>query len=432
MSKNLSKVEIEAAAFFSAASQSAAQSDVQAKSILSKGAFKATNGIIFALSPETRRAERELAKACVKSLGPKTGDEKEVTEFAWDHLCHYLKSGAPFDSAQCAKGFARELKKFSTVRFGYVLPNYLVKLERGVADLKIGPVRLTGAKKVVSEINSKRKPGKKKNWKISAGSQFEINWGKRVEIRLAASCWVVDVGAAARNVHEEATWLIDVATSLIRLALDHQKNPFFPNIGDLEQRSTKKPVGDSQSVLLRETGITYGGFSAVHFYAVTRLHAIELRSPVWREKIKDIFEPTDGSVGQRLAQGLGWLSRARCATDRSERFLFFFTALEALLSLDDKTAPVVQTIARHAAVILTNDANGRLEVATHLKQLYAHRSALVHAGQRTVSNSDVVEIQAISESIFRKVLHKVDLKQLAKVFHKELGDASYGLPWSHP
>jgi hypothetical protein len=43
-----------------------------------------------------------------------------------------------------------------------------------------------------------------------------------------------------------------------------------------------------------------------------------------------------------VGQGLGWLSRGRQAESRTERFLFFFTALEALLSSDDKGDPVTQ------------------------------------------------------------------------------------------
>ena len=55
------------------------------------------------------------------------------------------------------------------------------------------------------------------------------------------------------------------------------------------------------------------------------------------------------------------MTRGRQARDRSERLLFFFTAIEALLSGDDKTAPVTQTIARRAATILVDDPTHRLD-----------------------------------------------------------------------
>ena len=50
----------------------------------------------------------------------------------------------------------------------------------------------------------------------------------------------------------------------------------------------------------------------------------------------------------------GWMTRGRHAEDRAERFLFFYTAIETLVSTTDKSAPVIQTIARNAASIITD------------------------------------------------------------------------------
>jgi hypothetical protein len=142
-------------------------------------------------------------------------------------------------------------------------------------------------------------------------------------------------------------------------------------------------------------------------------------------KADNIFAPAKGSLAERLGQGLGWLTRGRQAEDRAERFLYFFTAIEALLSSDDKTAPVTQTIARHGAVLLTDENEVRLKIAKLFKSLYNSRSALVHAGNGSIlwSSADA------AQSMFAIVLEKVDLKIKHTTFCEDLAAPSYGLPW---
>ena len=142
-----------------------------------------------------------------------------------------------------------------------------------------------------------------------------------------------------------------------------------------------------------------------------------------------VFDPPEKSLAERFSQGLGWLTRGRQAKDRAERLLYFFTAIESLLSNDDKTAPVVQNIARQAAVILTNDAPVRAAVASDLKKLYALRSALVHTGSRAVLSTNANDAEILAELLFSRVLSEIDLKQSHAKFIEGLSKASYGQPW---
>jgi hypothetical protein len=115
--------------------------------------------------------------------------------------------------------------------------------------------------------------------------------------------------------------------------------------------------------------------------------------------------------------------------NRAERFLYFFTAVEAIVSSTDKTAPIVQTICRYAATILQVRAEDRSALAKRLASLYEDRSALVHRGKRQVSQSAVDELQNIAEHLYKTVLERGDLGQQINLFHSSLGEASYGLPW---
>lgn len=157
------------------------------------------------------------------------------------------------------------------------------------------------------------------------------------------------------------------------------------------------------------------------------IHAILMTDPC--KKYMTIFNAEKGSVGARVAQGLGWMSRGRQTPDRSERLLYFFTAMEALLTNDDKSAPVTQTIARHASVILAKTPGERIKIANEIKKLYGARSSLIHAGKRTVTRRDANMIQSIVESTYLHVMSNVDPLTKFEVLNTALAIASYGGPW---
>lgn len=123
------------------------------------------------------------------------------------------------------------------------------------------------------------------------------------------------------------------------------------------------------------------------------------------------------------------MTRGRQVSDRSERLLAFFTALEALLSSDDKSAPVTQTISRHVSVIYTQDIKTRLAVYNQIKWLYSIRSAVVHAGKREVLWQDVNNLQNYAEAVYWTVLNRCDLSMTQDRFAQSLADASHGMRW---
>jgi Apea-like HEPN len=122
----------------------------------------------------------------------------------------------------------------------------------------------------------------------------------------------------------------------------------------------------------------------------------------------------------------------RQSADRAERLLYNFTAIEALLSSNDKTAPVPQTIARHAAAILTDDAVARANTAQHIRELYELRSRVVHTGSRPVAWTQAKQAQNLAEHLFSRVLHRAKLSIKYTDFAEQLSVASYGSPWPQP
>jgi len=219
-----------------------------------------------------------------------------------------------------------------------------------------------------------------------------------------------------------------LAVSFLRLHYKHE-GPLFPAYGDVEPHPLRQSPIENVGVKFRGSTVSLGGAKVPPAYEVDQeIEAITLDA-TFRAKADLIFDPLPKSLAERVSQGLGWLTRGRQSEDRAERLLYFFTAIEALLSSDDKSAPVVQTIARHAAVVLSDDIVERIEVSGQLGKLYALRSALVHAGNRSVLWNSANLTQYLAERMFRCVLQKADLRSPHASFNEELKRASYGSPW---
>jgi hypothetical protein len=80
-------------------------------------------------------------------------------------------------------------------------------------------------------------------------------------------------------------------------------------------------------------------------------------------------------------------------------------------------------------VLLSNDNAERAIFARDIKKLYELRSALVHAGTRSIHWSAANGAQMIAEALFWAVLENADLKRGHDDFCTELAEASYGAPW---
>jgi hypothetical protein len=266
-----------------------------------------------------------------------------------------------------------------------------------------------------------REPGSGSPRKI-AGAVLELEFPK--------FCWRVKVNALHGAVAEEALWLVNITMSLVRL--------FYPRpdgavpLGGFtarENHPTLRIEPQQASITLGTTETSLKGSHSGVQYAIgdaAKEHFDKIGLKIIAETI---YNASPKTVAERLGQGLGWLSRGRQAESRSERFLYFFTSLEALLSSDDKGTPISQTISRHAAVIMFNDAHQRALLAKELQTLYGLRSSLVHTGKRNISTAEAARSQELLESLYLAVLQKVKVTDKFETFARGLAEASYGLPW---
>jgi Apea-like HEPN len=382
------------------------------------------DGGIVELTDQVTEALEVFVDRAAKLLGSAAAHEKTIRKTALSQAQVSLANCTPLDAA--AKALIDVVFDQGSTTYDYLAPNKLLLLHDDVKELTIGRVRAMRT----SDFNSQRQTEyPNSRLKIEPGEGFSVHRStSSTTVTMNPVCWIVNVDSILDNVEEESKWLIDVAVSLLRLS--HQPwNAHFPQTGYVEPHPTRGALWQTDGVVIRGKQALAGGSQVPPWYEIDAKVVATVSDKDFIAKADNIFAPAKGSLAERLGQGLGWLTRGRQAEDRAERFLYFFTAIEALLSSDDKTAPVTQTIARHGAVLLTDENEVRLKIAKFFKLLYNSRSALVHAGNGSILWSSADAAQRLAESMFAIVLEKVDLKIKHATFCEDLATSSYGLPW---
>ena len=132
------------------------------------------------------------------------------------------------------------------------------------------------------------------------------------------------------------------------------------------------------------------------------------------------------TIAAALSDSFYWQSKARQSINRAERVLFFFTALEAIVSRRDTTTPVSETVARSTASLMSTEHAARSEISAELKKMYASRSKIVHQGMASTYASVGSRLQEIVEIITKRVIKEADLGKPLNSFHEHLTEASFG------
>jgi Apea-like HEPN len=413
-------------AFIQAFNDAVASSNEEASRIFKGRGWLGFEGGIVEFTTDLTNALAKLVARAARLLGPKGGNENAIRELALKEAQKSFVENVESDAA-CARLIDLIFEE-GNAQFEFLVPNYLFVFEGKVRSIEIGPVRAALTSDLATELHG-RSPNNRINVTPGAGFSLQYVGSPPVaHIEMHPRAWLVSVGATKDNVEEEAKWLIDVAVSFLRL---HYKSEGarFPRYGDVEPHPMRPKNVDNVGVKLGPSATFVGGASVPHAYEITAEVQAITAVPEFQSKAKRIFNPPDKSVAARISQGLGWLTRGRQAEDRAERLLYFFTAIESLLSNDDKAAPIVQTVARHAAVLLTDNVKDRVGLSTEIKKLYTLRSALVHSGNRGVLWNAANMTQHLAEAMFTRVLDVANLSASHTKFCDELATASFGLPW---
>lgn len=386
---------------------------------LESGLTVGPSGIVE-ITRDLATAQRSLRERLVKLLGSKFGHEKAIDQTLLMQAHNNVVRRVSIDAA--AEALIEAVFEQALTSFEYVAPNRIFRFAPDLKDIRIGRVRAMATRDLQIERQTAYPNG---SATLVPDDEFRLHIAAdgAIEVRIFPVCWIVDVDAVAQNVEEEGKWLIDVAISLLRLSHTDWRE-HVPEAGDVEPHPIRTTRLDDEGVMFQESTVLSGRSRVPGWYLIDESVYAVASSADFKAKATALFSPVKDTLAEHVSQGLGWLTRGRQSADRSERMLYFFTAIEALLSSTDKTAPVVQTIARHGAVLLSNDDSERATYASKLKHLYGQRSALVHNGQRGVDWAAADATQKIAENLFYVVLQTADLNAKHESFSYELAAAS--------
>jgi len=410
--------------FFSLAEADVQPNETAGEHIIFEPGGRFVHGVWFIETKATKTAGSDAINRLTHIMGPVFSDEEENYALIWKIAAERSKSPITMSVGDAiGKVFADLIKNVVKPRT-FINQNCAVAFRDSINDLRIGPVRAVKRAILETELSVKEIESEYLSTIYATPYGDEIISDERIKPDLL---WEISITASIKNIMEQAVWMIDVALGFIRIAEIQQPHyhPYFsscPEANPFWNRSHR-----AYGVLLEEGCRHFLSDNVDTIWIDAGIHATLMTDPCM--KYMAIFNAKKGSVGARIAQGLGWMTRGRQASDRSQRLLYFFTAMESLLTSSDKAAPVIQTIARHASVILAKTPETRIEIANKIKKLYGARSSLVHAGERTVTRYDADLIQSIVESIYLSVMSKVDPMMNFDELNTALATASYGGPW---
>lgn len=388
---------------------------------------------IIARSKDMDISSSRFAKLVTKMMGARQGDERELVELIQEEAHDALiANNTP---QQYQKAVVQHIANNLAQEFELFLPNPICSMSEQMKPIKIGTVRILTLGEVEKETQKIIQRMANPNPNLSflfdqndATIQLE-NEGMRVVLPSAPIMWAIEAVASKTHLREEALWQIGVAISLMRLRSANWDSR-IPGDDEIEPNPTSRDQFFGANALTRIGGnLSAGGSTLPSQYDINAKVAADMRRKSNQNLFDNIFGHRTDTIGERTYNALGWLAKGRQAHDRSERLLYFFTAIETILTRADKHSPVVDTISRHGAVAIARTIKDRPRVAQRFKYLYDFRSATVHRGARYASALTVKEAHFLAHLLVAVVLRKCDMAQSHSTFCNNLAKSSYGTKW---
>lgn len=428
---SVKNIKNDLASFFLRSSRSVCRSDADVSRAM-KDAFslnsynRMAQGVVFEIDDKLNDIADGIVQFICKAMGTLAGDEDYVSKALWAQAAEMHNSN--MEVTKTVDTFLSSLENNLNTTRRYIADNCVLLLGPLVNRFDVGPVGVVSGEFIAKEL---RETSSGRLWNIEVGKPgWNVASSSKPTVGIGTNNWDIKVVAAQAHLAEEAGWLAGVAISLLRLTVGWTLGSFVPRTGQVEPHAFQHLANDRTAITATESGMSIGGRSRAAEYQISPETAALCAESTFKAMTGKVFTPLKNSVGERIRQSLGWQARGRQSEDRAERMLYFFTALEAMLSGRDEGAPVVQTIARNAASVLTDSPDQRARNAKLIRDLYKRRSALVHSGSREVTRRQANTIERVTENVCWCIMDRVDLAQPVDTFQAALHDASYGTAWT--
>jgi len=385
---------------------------------------------IVQFTEEFLTTQRQFTSLAAKMLKARSAHEKTIRNLCQKAAQDYVivrsaaEQESPGDLESAARGLVDKVLAEAGKEYTHIAPNFLIR-HGAPTVMALGPVRSMPTELLGANTTLTKNP----RISLSVGeSPAVVADDDSIPITMPNTVWVVEVPATKENVQAEAIWLIDIAVGLMRLSAAGWQG-LYPRVGDVEAYPTYPTLPVRPAVIMEGERVYVQYGTAPGWYEISPEIAEALNAPKVQCRASRLFDPISKSLAQRVAQGLGWMTRGRQSRDRAERLLAFFTALESLLTPNQENAPVTDTISRHVSIILTDNISKRAAAYQNTKRLYGLRSRVVHSGGREVLWQDVNMLQIYVERVFSNVIEQCDINMSHENFARSLITASHGLKW---
>ena len=346
---------------------------------------------------------------------------EEAKELLWKPAEALLDANASFDGRSLEDTFLKAVSERISHQSRYKGGCYLFSSNLYRERIDIGPLRIViganteWAGSFYKELNDKAILQERSESKFPHG--------------ITPATWVIRLPATLTGFRPAMRWYVDIFTSLLRLGDVRHVNA--PWIGYVEADPFIYQEHGSGGIEISGSKICQvGANEQVHYYSLVAESVEDIRSDLFQTRFDTLINSGNETAGDRLAHSFAWMSRARRERDQETRLLFFFTAIEALLSsTGEGGTPVTDTIARSASVLIASEPSEREKIHRYTKRLYGLRSAVAHRGEPHVYRGDAREVQELAERIAKKYLETVDLHGSSKDVRAKMLRASFGLAW---
>lgn len=380
------------------------------------------NGVMFYYDEQLRALEDQAINTIIKKYGKSVVSDIEISNL----LKRFAALQAKTSTDQTSETVAH-LHELVTTERTIIYPNHAVFLDEEIPSFSLGPVTYLQTEK----IHSVYPDVDPTQVMVSEDYVSEIS----EPLKLPYQACAVKVICSGVRAHSLAQWYADIALSLLRLFLfkTEKTHHYFPFMGSTDPISFRQMepfipfivVQPQQSAIYR-TEATGSSNYQISKETAALLQTTQFESGDFESICNAIFFPKANSVAERINKALGWMTKARRSLDLPNRYLFFFTALEALLT-QGKDEPVLEHMARNVATII-GKIDTRLYIYTKVKELYSIRSRLIHAGNIEVSESECNKLQQYVE-LTCIILIDTCLTTNIEDFQNQLKECSFGKPF---
>lgn len=413
--------------FFHLAMEAVCKTDEEIQAALADFQITQKHNVAFHTSKPLHKASLKMAAAIVDALGTDRAGIKELREAGYTALSALLQEQDDWDEKDLYEKFRRNIFEVALVYYQYVAPCNFFEFKDTEPYLECGPIRVMTSEHFVEEASI---PKQGENWKLLPS---EEPWPDRPKhdgnFYVYGRVWNIKCDSPKELAPQSARWLAEVFISLLRLGVRPVDYCLRAGTGKVEPTPFSANRSPSKQIIYNEQRLNIGGSDFFRQYSIDEGMKKRIAGETFQSIVQDTLSASRNTLGERLAHGLGWLTRSRQASDTSVRLLYSFTALEALFSEQSAFSPVADSISRLASVVLSDNVEHRQETYSEIKKLYSLRSDLVHRGRRNVHWLNANNIQSISETVYALVLEKADLKENHQQFLAGLKKASHGGKW---